>query len=333
MPIQFQCQVCRSTLQVPDYLARRKVRCPKCRGVADVPAESAAPAFTAPVASEERGSQDFRFDSEEVRVRARKPASIPEAEVEDAEEVEVPVSRPTRSSSRREEAISTRPLRRNEPTDADEEDEEEERPRPRRFKRRSRRRRPERSSSSGSGRAWGWVRWVAAAVVYILVGAGVSIHMIATGHFAEWFMDAIEWVIIMPVTLVVFFTSMFIGSAIAGGIDFGDIRTAVPKAFFLLAPINLFLVLFGFYIGFFMGLPFWIFGLIFLFELDVWESWFMIIINCFLNVGAVILSILIIVAMWHGASMEREKDSPDKLDDEPIGAAIQMQKDPAKGNR
>jgi hypothetical protein len=300
--------------------------------VADVPAESAAPAVTAPVIAEERESPDFRFDREEVRVRARKSAPISEAEVEDAEEVEVPVSRPARSSSRREEAVSTRPLRRSEPTDADEEDEEEARPRPRRFKRRRPPRRRRERSSSEPGRAWGWVRWVAAAVVYVLVGAGISIHMIATGHLEEWIMDAIKWVIIMPVSLVVFFISMFVGSAIAGGIDFGDIRTAIPKAIFLLAPINLCLVLFSFYIGSFMSLPFWIFGLILLFDLDVWESWFMIVINWFLNSGLVFLLGFIIVAMMHGAWIEKDKDSLEKFD-EPVGAAIEMQRPPPKGNR
>jgi hypothetical protein len=59
----------------------------------------------------------------------------------------------------------------------------------------------------------------------------------------------------------------------------------------------------------------------------------MIIINCFLNAGAVVLSILIIVAMIHGASIEKDKDSLDKFDDEPIGAAIEMQKAAPRGNR
>jgi hypothetical protein len=299
--------------------------------VADVPAESPAPAVTTPVAAEDRGSPDFRFDSKEVRVRASMPASVPELDVEDAEEVEVPVSRPARSSSRREEAVSTRPLRRNESNDADEEDEEEARPRPRRFKRRRRRRRER--SSSGSGQAWLWARWIVAAIVYIVIGSGIAIHMVATGHVEELILDAISWAVMMPISLVLFFLSMFIGSAIAGGIDFGDIRTAIPKAFFLLAPINAFYALFQWYIGFFAAAPFWIFGLMLLFELDIWESWFMVVINWFLNVGANVLTVLIVIAMLHGAEMEREKADSNPLDDDPVGAAFQMQKAPPKENQ
>ena len=335
MPIQFQCSSCRSTLQVPDNLAGRKVRCPKCRGVADVipyPAGSPAAAVPAPVAAEDKGSPRFRADQDEVRVRARKPAPVPEPEVEDAEEVEERPARPIRSGSRRQEAISTRPLRRNEPTDVEDEEEKaaREASRPRRFKRR--RRRPQRSSS-GSGRAWFWVRWVVAAGIYIVIGSGIAIHMVATGHVEELIFDAISWAVMMPISLFLFFISMFIGSAIAGGIDFGDVRTAIPKAIFLLAPINAFYALFQWYIGFFAAAPFWIFGLMFLFELDIWESWFMVVINWFLNVGANVLTVLIVIAMLHGAQMERDKSSPDPLDDDPIGAAFQMQKDPPKGNQ
>ena len=71
----------------------------------------------------------------------------------------------------------------------------------------------------------------------------------------------------------------------------------------------------------------------FSFELDIWESWFMVVINWFLNVGANVLTVLIVIAMLHGAEMERDKASPDKLDDDPIGAAFQMQKDPPMGNQ
>jgi hypothetical protein len=185
----------------------------------------------------------------------------------------------------------------------------------------------------GSGRAWFWVRWVVAAGVYIIIGSAIAIHMVATGHVEELIFDAISWAVMMPISLFLFFISMFIGSAIAGGIDFGDVRTAIPKAIFLLAPINAFYALFQWYIGFFAAAPFWIFGLMFLFELDIWESWFMVVINWFLNVGANVLTVLIVIAMLHGAEMERDKASPDKLDDDQIGAAFQIQKDPPKGNQ
>ena len=325
-------------MRVPDFLAGRKVRCPKCSGVSDVPSSGVAAASPTgqPQHQPVQGSGEA-----EVQVRARKPAPVPapevedaeveDAEVEDAEEIDEP-PRPIRSKSR--EAISARPLRQTPPPEADDEDEEEEesapRPRPRRFKRRRRR---HKTSSSGNGRAWLWIRYVALAVIYIAVGGGFSIHMIATGHLGEWVVDVISWAIMMPISVILFFISMFIGSAIAGGIDFGDVRTAIPKAFFLLAPINAFYAMFQWYIGFFMAAPIWIFGLIFLFELDVWESWFMVVINWFLNVGANVLTVLIVVAMIHGAKMDKDKESIEKLDDDPINAAFEMQKAPPKENQ
>src|SRR5712692_9481898 len=211
MAIQLQCPTCRSTLQVPDYLAGRKVRCPKCRGVADVgPLPAGAPPASLPASartSEAKASPRRRPDSEEVRVRARKPAPVPEPEVEDAEEVEDRPRRPARSPSRREEAISTRPIRRSEPTEAEEDEEEEEVARPRRLKRRKRKQ-PQKSILPAG---WGFIRWVAVSLVYLMIGTGYAAYMMTHDHVPELVVNAIFWGILMPVSLVIFVASMFIG--------------------------------------------------------------------------------------------------------------------------
>src|SRR5262245_15330551 len=128
MAIQFQCPSCRSTLRVPDDLAGRKVRCPKCRGVADVvssPVSVPAAASQALVQEKSNPAPAPRPtpDPQEVRVRARKPTPPPEPEVEYAEEVEEKPVKPVRSRSRREEAISTRPVRHNDATRIEDEEE------------------------------------------------------------------------------------------------------------------------------------------------------------------------------------------------------------------
>src|SRR6266478_4559728 len=189
MPIQFQCQSCRSTLRVPDNLAGRKVRCPKCSGVADVPTTDIG-AVSRVEQPQPQPVMQSSAEREEVRVRARRPAPV--SEVEDAEELEERPPRPVRSPSRREGAISTRPLRRNEPTDADDEDVEEARevPRPRRLKRRNRKG-PSRRSSPGS---YGFVWWLVAGGIYLAVGAGVSFYKVAKGEVFELMMDGIGWV-------------------------------------------------------------------------------------------------------------------------------------------
>ena len=211
MPIQFQCQSCRSTLRVPDNLAGRKVKCPKCAGVNDVIATPAASPSAALLQAKTNPAARPQPVADDVRIRARKPQPVPEPEIEDAEEVEDRPSRPVRSKSRREEAISTRLVRRNEPTEI--EDEEVDRPQRPKLRRRKRRRRPE-TGSSWLG--WGFVRWVAASVIYAGVASAVAIHMIATDHVGELVLAAVYWAVMMPVSLVIFFASMFIGSAIAG---------------------------------------------------------------------------------------------------------------------
>jgi hypothetical protein len=294
-------------LRVPDDLAGRKVRCPKCAGVADVPASDIS-ALSRVEQPQPQPVMQSSTEAEEVRVRARRPAPIPEPEVEDAEEVEES-PRPARSKSR--EAISARPLRQTPPPEADDEDQAEEAstPRPRRFKRRRRRRREKTVLGN-----WRWIRWAVAIVFYLLVGGGLTVHMIATGHFLEWLAYAIEWAVMMPITMGLFFASMFIASAISGGIDFGDLFTAIPKAFFLLAPMNLIGVVLNLYLGVFVNFSFLVFGLIVLFELDVWEAKFMIIIYMFLAIGAKLLIVLLVISMIHGAQMEMDKNSPDDMD-------------------
>jgi predicted Zn finger-like uncharacterized protein len=327
MPIQFQCQSCRSTLRVPDNLAGRKVRCPKCAEVADVP--TSKPVAAAPPIEPPQPVMQSSAEPEEVRVRARRRAPAPELEVEDAEEVEERPPRPVRSPPRRAEAISTRPLRRNEPTDADDEDEEEARevPRPRRLKRRKRKGPHRRSPLSSYGFIW----WLVAGGIYLAVGAGVSFYKVAKGEVFELMMDGIGWAILMPVSVFLLIGSMFAASAIAGGIDFGDVRTAIPKAFFLLAPINFIGIVFPWYVSLFFTPPFWIIGLIVLYGLDLWETFFLMTINWFLSLGAKVLVVLIVIAMLHGAQMEKDKLAPDELEDQQIGAPFP--KDPPKSNQ
>jgi hypothetical protein len=261
---------------------------------------------------------------EEIRIRARKPPPHPEPDIEDAEELEEQPVKPARSRSRREEAISTRPVGRN-GTDTEEEEEEVKGVRrPRRFKRR-RRKEPQRSLIPGG---WGFIRWVAVTMVYGFIGTGYAAYMMTHDHVADLVVNAVLWGVLMPVGLVIFVASMFIGSAIAGGIDWGDALTAIPKAIYLLIPINFIYVVFPGMVAFLFALPFWIAGLILLFGLDVWEAKFIIVINWLLGKGAGMLIFLIVIAMLHGAQMDKEKDSSNDPGDDQMGAPFQ--KDPSK---
>jgi hypothetical protein len=163
--------------------------------------------------------------------------------------------------------------------------------------------------------------------VYLVVACALIVFMITTGHVDDLILYGLGWAIMMPVSLVILIASMFIASAIAGGIDFGDARWAIPKGLFLLAPICLINVIFSWRLGLLLSIPFWIGGLMLLFGLDVWEAKFMILINVALATVAKILIFLIVIAMLHGAEMEREKESPDDSGDD---ALVVPQKDPPK---
>jgi hypothetical protein len=276
------------------------------------------------MAAEAKASPRRQPEPDDVRVRSPKPAPLPEPDVEDAKEVEERPPKPARSPSRsRQEAISTRPIRRNETTEEDEE--EEGTPRPRRFKRRKRKG----PSKSIIPAGWGFIRWVAVTLVYLMIGTGYSAYMITHDHAGELVVSAIFWGIMMPVSLVIFVASMFIGSAIAGGIDFGDAFVAIPKALFLLAPINFIYVVLPGMISFFVALPFWIAGLILLYGLDVWEAKFIIVINWLLGKGAGILILLMVGAFIYGQmNKDLDKGSPDDSGDDQM--AVPAQRDMPK---
>jgi hypothetical protein len=147
--------------------------------------------------------------------------------------------------------------------------------------------------------------------------------MIANGHLLELAVYGVAWVVMMVVSLVILIASMFISSAIAGGIDFGDAFTAIPKAFFLVAPINVLYLLplegIGF-IRFFLVLPIWVIGLMMLFGLDLWEARFLIFINWFLNQGAffVLFMIFTSIVMHGGAKLDELEPGFPNIADEKV---------------
>jgi hypothetical protein len=269
-------------------------------------------------------------EPEEVGIRIRKPASANDPAnadwLEDGEEVEETAS-PVRTKSRRGEAISARPQGR--PPAVELEDEEEEKaPRPRKFK--SRKRKLIKKRSPGG---LGFIRWVVASVVYVLVGAGTAAHMIYKGHVEELILHSVEWAILMPVTVVIFVGSMFIGSAIAGGIDFGDARWAIPKALYILAPVNFLYVMLPGFLGFLLGLPFWIGSLMLLFDLEVWEAKFIIVINWILGRVAMFLIVLITLSMLHGMEMRENEDlKSDGLGDDQMNQPVNNDPPPFRGD-
>jgi hypothetical protein len=94
-----------------------------------------------------------------------------------------------------------------------------------------------RSYEDGSGGTWVW--WYAALGGLLLaVGAG-GMALAYTGHVELVILCAVQLVIMVPVSMVILVASMLVSSAIWGGINFGEVHTAIPKAALLLIVVNL----------------------------------------------------------------------------------------------
>src|SRR5262249_44599151 len=73
-----------------------------------------------------------------------------------------------------------------------------------------------------------------------------------------------------------------LSSMIAGGINFGEVHTAIPKAAILIIVVDL-VCLLPFPIGVILAFPIWLLGVKAAFDLDFWEARFLVAINWMLN--------------------------------------------------
>jgi hypothetical protein len=200
----------------------------------------------------------------------------------------------------RKERPSPRPA---EPVVADyDEPEEEDVPvkKKKRKKRRSRR-------AEGGGAIGTWIWWyVALACVVLAIVAGGFLFARA-GHAEDAIFFGIELAIMTPVSMVILVISMLLASTIAGGISFGEIHTAIPKAALLILAVNL-VTLIPF--GIFFTLPIWVVGAMYAFDLDFWEARFLIAVNWMLNFGFKLVMLHVLLSMiLHGKGDVEGMDS------------------------
>jgi hypothetical protein len=167
---------------------------------------------------------------------------------------------------------------------------------------------PRRSRERSLPRTPTWVWWIVFFVSYFLLAVGAAVVGVYKGHGDQVTYYLGGTILKLPVSAVIFFVAMFIGSAMGGGINFGEIHIAIFKTFALLlvvTPISLIP-----FIGPFLAYPFWLFGLMALFSLDTWETFFLSFINWVLNwlVGWVITT-SIIAALQAPARLDKEGPS------------------------
>lgn len=143
-------------------------------------------------------------------------------------------------------------------------------------KRKKRKRPPERSVQAVPT----WVSWLFAIGAFVLVAGSIAGGAIYKGHAAELLVYSVILAVMIPLSTVILIISMFVSSWLGDGIEFGEAHVVIPKAAGLLLVVNLIgLLPFGGY----LALPVWLFGLMFLFGLDLWETRLLMAVNWGLN--------------------------------------------------
>ena len=152
--------------------------------------------------------------------------------------------------------------------------------------------------------AWAW--WLGG-------GAGVLVAVAATllGPAAgkpQLLYAGLAFLVMLPISTGILVLSMVISSRLAGGIDFGEARVVVPKAFVLLVAVNLIGLL---PLGFVFALPVWLVGLMAFFRLDLREARTLSGVNWVLNtVVNLFLLAAILSALLHGGLVQ-DNGRPD----------------------
>src|SRR5262249_55403702 len=100
--------------------------------------------------------------------------------------------------------------------------------------------------------------------------------------------------------------SMIVSNAIIGGLDFGDVRVVIPKSMILILIINLVLME-PYGIGRFLTAPIWLFGLMILFRIELWETRFLMLMNWLLNIGAKMLIAAALLTVFFGTKVAIDK--------------------------
>jgi hypothetical protein len=129
----------------------------------------------------------------------------------------------------------------------------------------------------------GWVWWTAGVGGVAALCVIAAVVAIVTGHTEALLLYGFKLGVMLPISTIILIISMVISSQLVGGIDFGEVHTAIAKAILLLFAVNVISLV---DYGIFFSIPIWLFGLMYLFNLDFWETRFLLFINWVLNYAA-----------------------------------------------
>lgn len=162
---------------------------------------------------------------------------------------------------------------------------------------RKKRKRPPKPVNQGLS---GWVLWLFSVGAFALVAGSIALGAVYKGHGAEVLFYSVILAVMVPISTVILIVSMFISSWLGGGIEFGEARIVIPKAIGLLLVVNMIGLL---PFGRFLAAPIWLFGLMFLFGLELWETRILVVVNWGLNfLAQMAVFAVIMTALSHGGA-------------------------------
>src|SRR5439155_9070929 len=97
------------------------------------------------------------------------------------------------------------------------------------------RRRPRPEETEGS---LAWIWWTGGTVFLFALAALGVVAAVRAGHAAEVTFFGVYLGVMIPISTGILIVSMIISSQLAGGIDFGEVHTAILKAGGLLVVVN-----------------------------------------------------------------------------------------------
>ncbi|HQR07823.1 MAG TPA: hypothetical protein PLN21_13430 [Gemmatales bacterium] len=133
--------------------------------------------------------------------------------------------------------------------------------------------------------------WVAGGIGAVIAAGGIVFGILLALRTRtpdsmpiDWKGFALEVAILIPINIVILVAGMFISSALGGGINFGDAKTAIIGSFFLV--IVVVLVSLIPIVGRYLTLIVWLVGFMTIFGLDPWEARFLFFICWILSYAA-----------------------------------------------
>ncbi len=145
-----------------------------------------------------------------------------------------------------------------------------------------------------------WIWWVSSLGAVSVVAGIMIVGTVLAGHGDALLFFSVLMAVMVPISTVILVLSMFISSWLGGGIEFGEAHIVIPKAAGLLFLVNLIGLLPW---GSLLAAPIWLFGLMFLFGLDLWETRLLWTVNWGLNyLARLAMFSAMMTAFSHGAS-------------------------------